>query len=218
MGFVPYQINKQVTDDGNKNNNGLGDVIVLGNYSLLHKYQMKENKKTTEHQLWIGGGIKLPTGKYSVDLESDHANMGDVNSQMGTGSLDFLVNTSYNVRFDKWGVNSTLNYKINTTNSDDYYFGNRFTANSLAFYNIKAGEAVLAPNAGLLYEHAAQNYHHDEKVDLTGGQALFSMVGIEMSISKISAGINAQLPMAQNIADHQTECKLRGLAHVSLSF
>lgn len=218
MGFVPYQINKQVTDDGNKSNNGLGDIIVLGNFSLLHKYRLKANKKTTEHEWWIGGGIKLPTGYYNVDLESSHANLGDVNAQMGTGSTDFLVNTSYNLRFDKWGVNTTLNYKINTTNNNGYYFGNRFMANSLAYYNIPVKHTVFAPNAGLLFEDAASNYLHDEKVELTGGHALFAMTGIEMSFNKIGAGVNAQLPMAQNFADHQTECKIRAMAHVSLSF
>jgi hypothetical protein len=218
MAFVPYQVSKQITDDGNKSNNGLGDIIMLGNYSLLHKFNMKANKKITEHEWWIGGGIKLPTGHYDIDLESADANIGDVNAQMGTGSTDFLVNTSYNVRFNKWGINTTLNYKINTTNSNGYYFGNRFMANSLAYYNIKAGGTTFAPNAGLLFEDAASNYLNDEKVELTGGQALFSMAGVEMSFKKIAAGINAQLPLAQNFAEHHTESSIRGLAHKTLAY
>ncbi len=218
MTFVPYHVNSQVTDDGNKSNSGIGDITLLANYSLLHHYHLKANKKTTEQQLWIGGGIKLATGKYNVDLQSPDANIGDVNSQMGTGTTDFLINSSYNVRFGKWGVNTTANYKINTTNKDHYYFGNRFIVNSLAFYSLPVKHIVISPNAGLLFEHAAGNYLHDAKIDQTGGHALFALAGIELSVKKMAAGINAQLPLTQNFAEHQTNSRLRGMAHISLAF
>ena len=218
MAFVPYQINKQSTDDGIKQDNGLGDITVLGNFSLLHTYHLGANKKTTEHQLWIGAGIKAPTGSYHLDLTEPDANIGDVNAQMGTGSTDFLLNSSYVVRINKWGVNTTANYKINTTNSDQYYFGNRFTANSLVYYSIQAKKVGIAPNAGLLYEHAAANYLNSEKVDQTGGYATFATLGSETSYKKIAAGINFQLPLTQNFAEGQTSNKLRALAHVTLAF
>lgn len=218
MAFVPYQINKQNTDDGIKDNNGLGDITVLANYSLLHKYHLGANKKTTEHQLWIGAGIKAPTGNYRLDMSDPDANIGDVNAQMGTGSTDFLINSSYNVRMNKWGINTTVNYKINTTNSEQYYFGNRFTANSIAFYSIRIKETTVAPNAGLLYEHAATNYLNSEKVEQTGGYACFASAGTEMRFKKIAAGVNMQLPFSQNFAEGQTSSKLRAMAHVTLAF
>lgn len=218
MAFVPYQVNKLVTDDGNKTNAGPGDITLLANYSLLHKYRITARKKTIEQQWWIGGGLKLGTGKNKVDPNFPDANPGDINAETGTGSTDFLTTTSYNVRVDKWGVNTTVNYKINTTNKNDYYFGNRFTANSLAFYTIRVKKSALAPNAGLLFEHAAVNKLNSEKVDLTGGHALFAMAGLEMNYKKMAAGINAQLPLEQNFADHQTNARFRGMAHVSFAF
>jgi hypothetical protein len=218
MTFIPYQINEQHTDDGDKKQHGLGDITLLANYSIFHKYDLNAAKKTTEQQLWIGGGIKLPTGKYQLDMEDPDANLGDVNAQMGTGSVDFLLSTSYNISFQQAGVSTSLNYKINTTNNDDYYFGNRFYGASAAYYKFRLKDFSVAPNAGILYEHAASNYLENEKVDQTGGYAAFLTTGAEFSFKRIATGINLQTPFSQNFAEGQTTAKLRGVAHLTLAF
>jgi len=107
LGFIPYQINYQNTDDGIKTLSGISDVSALANYKLLDKTKMGEGRSTSQ-QLWIGGGIKLPTGKYQIDPNNPNTELGDVNSQAGTGSVDFLLNSSYNVRFNKVGVTHRL--------------------------------------------------------------------------------------------------------------
>src|SRR5205085_8587881 len=89
LAFAPYHINKQFTDDGIKTQNGLGDISVLVNYDLFHA-KKSSAKHVIEQQLWIGGGIKLPTGKNNVDVNDPLVNQGDVNSQMGTGRKDIL--------------------------------------------------------------------------------------------------------------------------------
>ena len=219
LAFVPYQINKQNTDDGNIKKDGLGDITLLANYKILQKTKMNTVKRSsTSQELWIGGGVKLPTGKYHIDLNDPDANLGDVNSQMGTGSVDFLVNTSYNIHLNKFGINTSLNYKINTTNNDHYDFGNRFTANSFGYYNIGMRSISLAPNIGVLYEHANANHLSNAKVDLTGGDIALAVTGIELTYKKINMGANVQLPFAQNFAAGQTTAKTRGMVHVTFSF
>jgi hypothetical protein len=216
---VPYQINRQNTDDGILKKDGLGDITLLANYKLFQKTKMNTAKRSsTSQELWIGGGFKLPTGKYHLDLNDPDANLGDVNSQMGTGSVDFLLNTNYNVRLNKFGINTTLNYKINTTNNDHYNFGNRFTANSFGYYTIGMKSVSFAPNVGVLYEHANANHLSNEKVDLTGGYLALAVTGVELSYNKINIGANVQLPFAQNFAAGQTTAKIRGMVHVSFSF
>lgn len=90
MAFVPYQINKQSSDDGIKQANGLGDITVLCNYNLFHTYYLGANKKTTEHRLWIGAGIKAPIRSNHLDLNEPDANIGGVNAQRGTGRTYFF--------------------------------------------------------------------------------------------------------------------------------
>ena len=217
--FIPYHFNMQNTDDGIEKENGLGDITVLGNYKLFQKTKMNTAKRTsTSQELWIGGGVKMPTGKYHLDLNDPEGNLGDVNSQMGTGSVDFLLNTTYDLRLNKFGINTSLNYKINTTNSDHYDFGNRFTANSFGYYNISVHSVSIVPNAGVLYEHADANHLNNSKVDLTGGYVALAVTGAELSYNKINVGANVQLPFAQDFAEGQTVARARGMVHVTFTF
>ncbi len=215
LAFVPYQINKQLTDDGIKTHNGIGDMSLLLNYNLFHN--RNAGKRLVEHQLWIGGGTKLPTGKNNIDVNDPLANPGDVNSQTGTGSADILLNTSYDVSINKFGLNTSANYKINTGNKIGYRFGNRFTANTFAYYKLRAAGLGFAPNVGLLYENGATNNLNKSTVLQTGGNLTSVATGIEMNFKTIALGANIQLPISQNIAEGQTQAKVKGLLHLTLA-
>ena len=216
--FVPYQVNTLKSDEGVEHLNGLGDITLLANYKLFDKSSMQSGNKSFAQQLWVGGGLKLPTGKYNIDPNDPEVEIGDANSQQGTGSLDFLLNASYNVSINKFGINTTANYKINTANKDDYYFGNRFNASSFGYYQISLKNAILAPNIGLLYQHSAENNLNNQKVDETGGYLAMAATGAEVSFKSITVGANVQLPFSQSFAHGQTEAKTRGMLHVSFTF
>jgi len=216
LGFIPYQINYQNTDDGKKNLSGISDISVLANYKLVDKIKMN-GAKSTSQQLLIGGGFKLPTGKYRIDPNNPETELGDVNSQAGTGSADFLLNSSYNIRFKKIGINTSVTYKISTTNNEQYQFGNRFNAGSFIFYAAKMKNTMLSPNVGILYQHSATNYFNNTKVDLTGGYLTMAAAGVEIGFKKITIGGNVQLPFSQDFAAGQTEAKTRAMIHMSFS-
>ena len=118
LGFLPYHLNYQNTDDGIIKRNGLGDISMSTNYKIWNTSGLTKNNKSFSHEFWLGAGVKLPTGKYNVDYgiyvseELDNL-LGNVNSQMGTGTVDFIANAMYNVQINKFGINTTVNYKIN---------------------------------------------------------------------------------------------------------
>lgn len=211
--FIPYQVSKRITDDGEKYKSGLSDIIVFANYNVLNHTSGFANQF-----LWIGGGLKVPTGQYKIDFEDPENNLGDPNAQPGTGSLDFIVNVNHTISFKKWGFNTSANYKINTTNSDNYKFGNRFTANTLAYYQVALKSLSFAPMIGVAFDQSSGNSYKNEEVELTGGHALFGSTGLEVSYSKVTVGVTMQIPLAQNFADDQTKASVRGLAHVTFTF
>jgi hypothetical protein len=215
--FVPYHINKQITDDGMKTNNGLGDITVIANYSLMHTRKTNKKANKIEQQVFFGGGLTLPTGDFKVDLSDVDANIGDVNSQSGTGSTGVLLNAIYNITVNNFGASTTVNYKINPTNKRDFKFGNRFTANSFAWYRVRSNGFGIAPNIGVLYEQTASNYLSKTIVGSTGGYATLASGGVEVSHNKLAVGFNTQLPVRQNFSEGQTHLKLRGLLHVTVS-
>jgi hypothetical protein len=217
MGFVPYGFNQKNSDDGAKNMQGLGDITLLANYSLLHTRKNNTANKTIEQQLWIGAGIKVPTGSYHVDLTDPNANIGDVNSQPGTGSTDFLLNAMYHISINKFGINTSANYKINTANKEKYQFGNRITFNSLGYYRIRVAGLSVLPNLGMLYEYSAPNLFVKNSVDETGGYLLNASGGVDVSLNKLTLGVNIQVPVTQNFAEGQTVLKGRGVMHMSFA-
>jgi hypothetical protein len=216
LAFIPVNLNRQNSDERISKLKGLGDAVLLANYKLLDISSLNSNNKVFSQQFWIGGGIKLPTGKFQIE-DNDPELASVANRQLGSGSADILLNAMYNVHIDKFGINSTANYKINSANKDEFRFGDKFSASSFVFYPIISSKTVISPNLGLLYEHTNQSELQKSKIDLTGGSILQGSVGTEISFNKITVGFNAQLPIAQNFAESQTKAKIKGMAHISFA-
>lgn len=214
--FVPFNINHQNSDEGITNKNGLGDIALLANYKVFD-HTSATGTKRIEQTLWLGAGFKLPTGKFDID-PGDPDVASAANTQIGSGSTDILLNALYDVRINKWGISTSANYKINTTNKSEYRFGNKFSANSFVYRSFsKHSGTAITPNLGLLYEHSASNKLQSARVDLTGGDLLMAAAGTEFSFKKVTVGLNVQLPVTQNFAEDQTRSKLKGMFHVTFS-
>jgi hypothetical protein len=217
LAFVPVNINRSVSDDGIDKLSGLGDVVLVANYKLFDVNSKNNSDKVISHQLLVGGGIKLPTGKFQIDA-NDPDIAAAANHQLGTGSVDVLLDAMYNVRIGNLGINSSANYMMNTTNKDNFKFGNKLALSSFVFYAISSSKFSIAPNVGLLIEHSEANQLGGNKVDLTGGSLLQGAAGVEISYGKTTFGFNAQLPIAQNFAQNQTMSKFKSMAHVTFAF
>ncbi len=224
LGFIPYHFNHQITDDGIVNKSGLGDVSLLANYKLWQSSKLNKNNSFFKQEFWIGAGVKLPTGKYNVNFGDSTTEelddlLGDVNSQMGTGSTDFIFNMMYNIHMGMFGINTTANYKVNTANNNHFKYGDRLSVNSFAYYQSMAAKKIfMAPNVGLLYQYTLPNYLAANKVQQTGGYVTSASAGIDFNISKITIGTNVQFPLLQNYAQGQTQLKVSGLMHLTYTF
>lgn len=215
MAFIPYNINHQVSDEGTSNISGFGDMAMLLNYKVFDKTS-KSEKSSTSHELWLGGGLKLPTGRFEIEPgDPDLASIANI--QRGSGSSDVLLNAMYNIRSGSWGVTSNASYKINTANKDEYKFGNKFSANSFVYRSIKAGSNFISPNLGVLYEHTQSSQLENAKVELTGGSLLQAAAGVEFGFKKVAVGFNTQLPVSQNFAEGQTKSKVKGMVHITFA-
>jgi hypothetical protein len=212
LAILPYNINHQVSDEGISNLRGLGDIAVMGNYKV---YSSKTSDSPVSQGLWLGAGLKLPTGKFEIETNDPDA-ASIANRQLGSGSVDLLLNVMYNVRFGKLGINSNVDYKIDGSKAD-YKFGNKFSANSFVYYAITSPKTVISPNAGLLYENLDQSELQGSKLHMTGGSILRTSIGAEISLSKVSVGFNLQMPITQNFAHDQTREKIKGMMHISFS-
>jgi hypothetical protein len=214
LAFLPYNINRQTSDDGAIKSNAVGDITVIANYNLLSNKTTNKHGNGVSQQLWIGAGLKLPTGKFSADADDF---IPSANNQPGSGSVDLLLNSMYSLRINNWGISSNINYKINQ-DANNYQFGNRFSASAFVFRSLATPKATFNPNTGLLYENLQPNKLANLKVKDTGGNALFASAGMETAFNKIAVGFNAQLPVTQHLSNGQTTAGIRGMLHVTYAF
>jgi hypothetical protein len=216
--FVPYQFNRQETPTKNLYLNGLGDISVLASYNLI---QPKIDSLTNQlrHTLRIGAGVKTPTGKSSY-AENDVDEVANPNFQLGTGSIDMLLNVIYTLRYQKWGLNTDLTYKINTANAKQYRFGNKVNGTLSLFYvqNI-AKNFALMPNVGVYFENSGTDKRRGYTVDNTGGMLVSASLGLETYFAqRFSVGTNYQVPLSQNLASGQIKAKARFSLHLTMLF
>jgi hypothetical protein len=216
LAIVPYNFIHQTSDDGTVNRNGMGDIVVMGNYKIFDIASATASKKLVKQQIWLGAGIKFGTGKFSINPEEE-AVVAQANTQTGSASNDFLLNAMHNISIGSFGVNTSARYKINTANKDEYRFGNRFSINSLAYYSFvkDKSKTSFTPNAGLMFENNESVKFQKQNVAQTGGYLFCAAAGVEVGIKKITVGCNAQLPLAQNFSVGQTKTKFRGMVHVT---
>lgn len=202
MLMVPYHFLNREKSAGNQSLDGLGDVTLMVFYNVL---QTKNDSANFQHKVLFGAGLKAPTGTF------DNKNNGSVNPsfQLGTGSWDYNLATEYIIRKDKWGLNNTLGYLFKTENEKHYKFGNQFNYGSTLFYNTTFKNVNIVPQLGVAGETYQANKDFKEEVPFTKGDVFFTKLGVEVGFKKLSAGINAMLPINQNLTGGRVEANYR---------
>ncbi len=215
MASVPYSFAERSNQGTTYTKNGLGDVSVSGFYQLINSRKTVCNDKLLVQSLLIGAGIKLPTGKYNPSDKGNSTQNANL-FQLGTGSTDFTLNAMYDVRLQDAGINISASYKMNTTNKEDYNYGNKISTSAQAYYKFRIKDKVtVAPNAGVLYENGQKDLDNKFSVDISGGNVLMGTVGVEMAFKKVMIGANWQTPLSQNLALGIVKANDRAMVHVS---
>ncbi|WP_153799933.1 transporter [Foetidibacter luteolus] len=213
MGYLPVNFNQKHNQGTTYNKSGIGDAGVQGFYQLLNTRKTVGHKLVVQ-SLWVGAGVKLPTGSYDNLEKSDTETANTF--QLGTGSTDVTLNAMYDLRIQDAGINTSASYKVNTANKYDYRYGNKLSFNLQAYYKLRVKDLfTVAPNAGLQYEKAALDDDAGVKMDVSGGRLLLGTLGAELLFKKVAAGANFQTPLSQNLANGFVKANNRAMLHVS---
>lgn len=201
--LVPYHFNKRALTAGTENIEGLGDITVMALYTV---FETQKDSTFFTHKVNLGGGVKLPTGKFT-----EANNLGSVNQsfQLGTGSWDFPVVSEYVVKHKNLGLNTTLNYIFKTENSKNYQYGDQFNYAGTFFYLFDLKSIQIVPQAGLAGEVYQTNKQYNLDLPNTAGDILFSKFGVEAGKDKFSVGLNVMLPINQNLSSGNMEANYR---------
>jgi hypothetical protein len=200
--LVPYHFNNREIATGKQNISGMGDITILALYQL---YQTHKDSSLLVHTIQLGGGVKIPTGKF------DQANNGSFNPsyQLGTGSWDYLLATEYVVKKKQFGLNTMLNYIIKSENDKKYRFGNQFNYSGTFFYLYENDAFSYTPQIGFAGEVYQENYQLGQRLSNTAGDIFLGKIGFEMAKNKFSVGANLMLPINQNLNGGNLEANYR---------
>lgn len=200
---LPYHFHSRERVDGDENISGLGDATLLGIYNV---FETRKDSVKYHHKLQLGGGFKFPTGEYD---EANNAGSVNPGFQLGTGSFDYLLLAEYVVKKGDWGLNTMLNYTFKSENEKDYRFGDQLNYGSTLFYLIENEAMKWVPQAGFAGESYRSNTQHGQTVPDTAGNVLFARFGVEAGRKKLSVGLNAMLPVAQNLSSGNVKANYR---------
>jgi outer membrane putative beta-barrel porin/alpha-amylase len=231
LAFVPYIINDMdmrsqsamgMTMDMRMNTvSGLGDVTLLGLYTAYTDAPVRPTSRLT-----LGLGVKTPTGSTSERTASGglvHAMM-----QPGTGSWDPLFMVNYMRAYYPLVLSGNLLYQMSTKGTNDYEYGDKFSYDLAARYQVADYVNVGLELNGI---HAARDTDHGGKyskpatsmldnVENTGLDSIFISPAVQVKIPDTggSAELKYQRPVYQDVRGYQQVVDWRVLATVAWAF
>jgi len=195
--IVPFIQQRRQTVSESQRSFGLGDAILLTQYSL--------------NRLSLGTGVKLPTGKLSHSADSGLLLSPDM--QSGSGSVDYLFRAGFS--FPELFVpflvgNLYSSYRINGVNDDfgssatfpgrRFGFGNEYIAGFDLDYTLIGNAGFFIPHLGLQFRNTAPNIEQQVEAPNSGGSWLNLFAGLAFSPDSYKTiSFFAEIPIYQNL-------------------
>jgi len=189
--------------------NGFGDPLLITHYQLFNI-----DKKSINHRLLAGGGLKFPLGNYKL---ADGEEAMERVHKPGSGSWDFIASASYLAKLKRLGFNLNTSYLFTTENNQAFQFGNRFNANGALYYELKKKNISCFPSVGIYFEQAARDNNNRNTLKNSGGSILYAHVGTDIYYKKFALNIAAQLPTTQSLHEPQPNIQCRIITGITLA-
>jgi len=195
---IPFRKNIRELVEHSQKIYGVGDMSFQINYAIYNN--VDSGFRDLKLMWWLGGGIKLPNGKYQQ--RSVDKTMYPIGFQVGTGAYSFLLNSLVSIRKNKIGLNWNSNISLNSTNELDYKMGNVFQTSLQAFYwcTIKANTKLL-PQLGFHVLHLQKDINYNVIKKQSGGDRVVTSISIDAYINQWMISANIQKPLIERIGE-----------------
>ncbi|MFZ1704759.1 MAG: hypothetical protein WAT79_10470 [Saprospiraceae bacterium] len=211
--FIPITNIQKSEDDQSVHNRGFGDMSLLFMGTIINNKNIGQS--SWYHNLQVGGGIKLPTGKNDFIFND----VWIPGLQTGTASWDFFINVNYITKVNDWAVQLESSYRINQQNKNqNFIFGNRWNSSIRLMRNFIVNNSTILPVMGANVEFAFKDKHQNIYNDFSGGYSLFYQFGAEMWFDRMGVGLHGFIPTINNIASGNIVPTFKFNAHISYFF
>lgn len=232
---MPFADNYLLKNDSVIDNiGGIGDLQLLVKYQLFSSFASVNDsaKSGLVNRFIVGGGIKLPTGKFNKTsvigynttitpntiLGSPITEL-DPHFQAGTGSVDYIFLLEYLLKWKNFGLNNNTSIKVNSKNKNNFKFANRINANSSLFYLSEiSNDFKVMFHTGVTFETSNRDKKDGIDYKNSGGEILFSNVGISFFVYKLELGTTYYTPIHELLYDNQLNNNYRVISNISYYF
>lgn len=203
--FLPYVF----LHTGSGNDQGLGDIILLGTYNFYSK---------NKFNLAVQAGLELPTG---VQKSSNFDNTTVI---VGSGSYDPMIGLAFSKKMNKLMLQGNGLYKRTTNGFQGNYYGSLSTQNLSLTFELKenavfcTSNKVSGFNAAYLGLRVFAGYYgewldkirEDGVVDPNSGHYLgFANLGVNTSYKRWAFPLTLSLPVINNMYGTQNPAGFR---------
>lgn len=200
IGLLPYSNVNQHKNNVVSSQSGLGDISLLSYYTPILK---KDSTGLIRHQLNLGIGLKMPSGKYAASAHEMS------NIYPGTGAFDIQFSANYLVQKKKHGYQFEASNTIRLENKYGYQYGNATSVGANYFLSLRLNRNLFRPFIGF-----QSNYYAKDVIDrvivgesVNYGTVLTGKIGLNYMRSTWFASISGQLPIYQNIGNGAVQQK-----------
>lgn len=200
---------------------GFGDIAVTGLYSIIN---------STHNHVLFSGGLSIPTG--SIQKTGDSTSMyPDIRypymMQLGSGTWDVQPGLTYTFQQNKCMASSQVYTTFRTGyNRVGYKLGNKISFNNWIAYRwlnwLSTSIRIEASSTGITQGKDPDFYKYTEPSANPynyGGEIVQASAGVNFYLWKIHRiGIEAGLPLYQNLNGIQTSMMYNAIVHYSISF
>ena len=200
FGIVPYLDKTRLSTEGGqrrrRGDSGLGDAIVLGRYTIYSRDRLGETRRLAPFV-----GLKLPTGE---DNATDSFGRLDQPLQLGSGSWDPIVGTSFSWQTFDWEFDSAVQYRFNTK-ANNFEFGDQARLDLSFQYRLwphTLGAGVPAFFYGVLESnliYAGKNEEGGISKPDRGGTTWFLAPGLQYVTRRVVLEAIVQIPAVQDL-------------------
>ena len=191
-----YRLFKGADAAGNiltRNWSQFGDLRVRGIYTGIFE----------DMSAGVTFGVKLPTGRHAFD-----SGFVDRDTQIGTGSTDFLFGGFYRGKLSKdnqWDWFAQLQLDVPALIQSDYRPGIELdTAAGIDYTGFALGRVRISPLAQVIFsERTSDSGANSASPVATGYQRIMLSPGIEFHIHPVKINVDAEFPVYQNFTGNQ---------------
>jgi len=211
--IIPYISNRSRTGAELQSAGAPGDITLLASYRLLERTLTEK----FQNRLILGGGIKLPSGSYSI--RDNGGERIDCMLQPGTGTTDYLLYVSYIFSYRKVGLNFNSTYKLNGENRFGERIGNSSTNYLNLFVKLRSDKKLkIFPSLQAYYEYSSGLFLNGRYQNGTTMNIAMAGPGLDLFYRNISLNASFQLPVYEETMPFNLSNAGRFMIGISYNF